>query len=189
MIRISHLEKAFGDKKVFADFSLDISEGETLCLMAASGRGKTTLFRILLGLEQKDGGTITGLEGKRLSAVFQEDRLLPEFTVKENLYAVCVSQKQKQSVREILKAFGLEEWMGKKVSVLSGGMMRRVAIARALLPEFDMLILDEPFQGLDENTRKTVADYVKEAAKGKTVLAAIHDEADACLLEGKILEI
>lgn len=189
MIQIRGLEKAYGENHVFSDFSLEIPEGDALCIMGASGRGKTTLFRILLGLEHRDGGTISGLEGKRFSAVFQEDRLLMDFTVRENLYAVCISQKEKQKAEKFLAAFGLEEWLDEKASVLSGGMMRRVAIARALLPEFDILILDEPFQGLDEDTKKKVASFLKQETSGKTILAAIHDKEEANLLGGRIVQI
>lgn len=189
MIEISHLEKSYGKKKVFSDFSMEIQEGETLCLMGASGRGKTTLFRMLLGLEKPDGGSISGLKGKLCSAVFQEDRLLMEFTVRENLLAVCASQKQRKRVPELLEALGLGECLHQKVSQLSGGMMRRVAIARALLPACDVLILDEPFQGLDENTRKKTADLMKKETTGKTLIVATHNEEDAILLEGRIVQI
>lgn len=189
MIQISHLEKTYGENHVFSDFSMEIPEGETLCIMGASGRGKTTLFRILLGLEQMDSGMVSGLEGQRLSAVFQEDRLLMEFSVRENLYVVCVNQRQREKAVKVLAALGLEEWMDEKVSVLSGGMMRRVAIARALLPEFDLLILDEPFQGLDEDTKKKTASFLKQETAGKTILAAIHDKKEAELLEGWIVQI
>ena len=112
-----------------------------------------------------------------------------EFTVRENLLAVCASQKQRKRVPELLEALGLGECLHQKVSQLSGGMMRRVAIARALLPACDVLILDEPFQGLDENTRKKTADLMKKETAGKTLIVATHNEEDAILLEGRIVQI
>lgn len=189
MIQIRHLKKAYGNHVVFSDFSLDIPEEAVLCLMGESGRGKTTLLRILMGLEQMDEGEILGLERKRISAVFQEDRLLTDFTVKENLLAVCSTHEQKEKIQEILAAFGLSDWLEHPISKLSGGMMRRVAIARALLPDYDILILDEPFRGLDEKTRVQVAQYIKKQIQEKIVLIATHQKEDVSLFHGYIVQI
>lgn len=174
---------------VFSDFSLEIPEGEVLCLMGKSGRGKTTLLRMLMGLEQPDAGSISGLEGKKISVVFQEDRLLPGFTVRQNLYSVCESALQQEHMMRILTALGLEEWIDREVAVLSGGMQRRVAICRALLVSYDFLILDEPFRGLDDKTKEIAIKLVLEEAKGRTILLSTHDAEEGNLMGGKILNL
>ena len=89
MIRIEHLCKAYDGKPVLRDFSLTMESGEHLCLMGPSGCGKTTLLRLLMALERPDGGGIAGLDGLRMSAVFQEDRLLEQLTAAENVRFVC----------------------------------------------------------------------------------------------------
>lgn len=189
MIEMKHITKTYGDLTVFSDFSLEIPEGEVLCLMGKSGRGKTTLLRMLMGLEQPDVGCITGLEGKKISVVFQEDRLLPGFTVRQNLYSVCESALQQEHMMRILTGLGLEEWIDREVAVLSGGMQRRVAICRALLVSYDFLILDEPFRGLDDKTREIAIKLVLEEAKERTILLSTHDAEEGKLMGGKILNL
>lgn len=189
MITIKHLTKKYGDLAVFSDFSLEIAEGEVLCLMGKSGRGKTTLLRMLMGLEQPDQGSIAGLEGKRISVVFQEDRLLPHFSVRQNLYSVCDGRLQQEHMMRLLTRLGLAEWVDREVSVLSGGMQRRVAICRALLVPCDLLILDEPFRGLDDNTKEMVIKLIREEAKGCTILLSTHDITEGKKMEGKILNL
>lgn len=189
MITIKHLTKKYGDLAVFSDFSLEIAEGEVLCLMGKSGRGKTTLLRMLMGLEQPDHGSIAGLEGKRISVVFQEDRLLPHFSVRQNLYSVCDGRLQQENMMRLLTRLGLVEWVDREVSVLSGGMQRRVAICRALLVPCDLLILDEPFRGLDDKTKEMVIRLILEEAKGCTILLSTHDITEGKKMEGKILNL
>lgn len=189
MIEMKHITKKYGDFTVFSDFSMEIPEGEVLCLMGKSGRGKTTLLRMLMGLEQPDAGSISGLAGKKISVVFQEDRLLPGFTVRQNLYSVCESTLQQEHMIRILTALGLDEWVDKEIAVLSGGMQRRVAICRALLVSYDFLILDEPFRGLDDKTKEVVIKLVLEEAKGRMILLSTHDAEEGKMMGGKILNL
>ena len=168
---------------------MEIPEGEVLCLMGKSGRGKTTLLRMLMGLEQPDAGSITGLEHQKISVVFQEDRLLPGFTVRQNLYSVCDSTAQQAYMMQLLTALGLDDWIDKEVSILSGGMQRRVAICRALLVPYDFLILDEPFRGLDEKTKEIAIKLVLQEAKGRTILLSTHDMDEGKMMGGKILNL
>lgn len=189
MIEMKHITKKYDDFTVFSDFSMEIPEGEVLCLMGKSGRGKTTLLRMLMGLEQPDAGSITGLEHQKISVVFQEDRLLPGFTVRQNLYSVCDSTTQQAYMMQLLTALGLEEWIDKEVSILSGGMQRRVAICRALLVPYDFLILDEPFRGLDEKTKEIAIKLVLQEAKGRTILLSTHDMDEGKMMGGKILNL
>lgn len=189
MIAMKHITKKYDALTVFSDFSMEIPEGEILCLMGKSGRGKTTLLRLLMGLEQPDQGRITGLESKRISVVFQEDRLLPHFTVRQNLCSVCDGALQQEKMLRLLTILGLDEWIDREVSVLSGGMQRRVAICRALLAPYDLLILDEPFRGLDDKTKETVINLVLAEAKGRTILLSTHDVTEAEKAGGKILNL
>lgn len=189
MIEIKHITKKYDDYTVFSDFSMEIQEGEVLCLMGKSGRGKTTLLRMLMGLEQPDTGSITGLTDKRISVVFQEDRLLPGFTVRQNLYSVCDGALQQERMLRILTALELDEWIDREVSVLSGGMQRRAAICRALLVPYDFLILDEPFRGLDDKTKEITIKLVLEEKKGRTILISTHDAKECEKMGGKILNL
>lgn len=189
VIRLQHITKQYGTHIVFSDFSYEIAEDAKLCVMGRSGRGKTTLFRMLLGLEQPDGGYIEGLKGKRMCAVFQENRLLPDFSVRENLRCVCRNRQQTAQIPKILEKLGLTDWEHQPVCVLSGGMQRRIAIGRALLVESDILLLDEPFSGLDENTKRQMIQVILGYTKEQILIVATHAAEDADLLGAKVLHL
>ena len=149
--------------------------------MGPSGCGKTTLLRILLGLETADAGTITGLEGRRMSAVFQEDRLCENVSAVSNLRLVNPALSRR-AAEAALTELGLGEALSQPVREFSGGMKRRVAILRALLAEFDLLLADEPFKGLDEETKRQTMAYFAEHTRGKTVILVTHEEIRPSLL-------
>ena len=174
---LSHISKSYNGKTVLHDFSARIPEYEISCIMGPSGAGKTTLLRILMGLEQPDRGEISGLEGKKISAVFQEDRLLKNLSPVSNIRLVSPGLSVKRVITE-LHAFGLIGCERQPVCELSGGMCRRVAILRALLADSQLLILDEPFQGLDTDTRERVMSRTRLLMKGKTVIFVTHDPGD-----------
>lgn len=176
-IVIRDLCKSFGEKKVLQGFSLTLPAGQCVGLMGESGCGKTTLLRILLGLLKPDGGTISGLP-PRISMVFQEERLCDSFSALTNVAIAARRGTPRSAVAACLQELGLGDAMQRPVSELSGGMRRRVAIARALLAEGELLLLDEPFKGLDEETRRTVMEAVQRMAAGKTILLVTHDEAE-----------
>ena len=191
-IQIRSLSKAFGDNQVLSGFSADFPEGKTTCIMGPSGVGKTTLLRLLTGLEKPDQGEILGIAGKRLSAVFQEDRLCENLTAGANVRMVQrqPARKSREFARRMEEGFnslGLEGCAGRKASELSGGMRRRTALLRALLAEYDILLLDEPFKGLDAETKKRAMDYTKKMCRGKTVICVTHDQEEVLALEGEIL--
>ena len=185
-IVMEKLTKRFGEHTVLRDFSLTIPAGTLVGVMGESGCGKTTLGNILLGLLEPDGGEITGLPEKR-AAVFQEDRLLEERTPLQNVRAVTGRKRSRREILDFLAALGLPDGAEKPVKTLSGGMRRRVAIARALLADWDFLVMDEPFKGLDEATRERVTAKTLEAIAGKTVLLITHDQRDAALCHRVIL--
>ncbi len=176
MITVKNLIKTFDEKKVINDFSVDLREGRITTIMGTSGCGKTTFAMILLGLLQPDSGTVEGLEGKRLSAVFQEDRLVEHLSAVNNIKMVLHGNDSPEQIRRELAMVELEgELVQKPVSQLSGGQKRRVAIVRAMLADSDFICLDEPFKGLDVETKEKVMDYVKRKTEGKTVLLITHD--------------
>ncbi len=182
---ISKLSKSFQELPVLNDVSLHLVSGNIYCLMGPSGSGKTTLFRILLGLLDADSGEINGLKKKRISAVFQENRLCEAFTPAENVTMVMPPSagNHKKAVEALGRLLPAES-LNRPVSTLSGGMKRRVAIIRALSIPFDMVIMDEPFTGLDEDTKQLVISYIKEVCKNKLVLISTHQEEDVQLLNG-----
>lgn len=185
-IKIKNICKSFGEQVVLKDYSLEIPAGRRVCIMAPSGSGKTTLINILLGLTKADSGQIEGLQGLKISAVFQEDRLIEGSDVYANLNAVRRQKMQPAELDAALAAIGMTDYKGKPVRELSGGMKRRVAILRALLSDYDFLVLDEPFKGLDEKLKEQVISYVKEKTEGRTVLLITHEAEDAEKLDATV---
>ena len=170
--------KSFGGRTVLRDLTFTAGPGIT-AVMAPSGTGKTTLLRILLGLERPDSGTVEGLAGKRLTAVFQEDRLLEHLSAEGNLRFVLGRVYDPAAARALLDRLGLPDTGAQPVREFSGGMKRRLALARALLAPFDALALDEPFTGLDRENRDLALACIRETAGDRPVLLVTHDAADA----------
>ena len=174
-IKIENLSKSFGEKTVISSLSCFIEHGKVTLIVGPSGVGKTTLLRMLAGLEKADAGEIHGLENKRIVYLFQEDRLFPWLTAEENVAAVSDEKGRKEKARTLLSELSLGDAVKKFPSELSGGMSRRVAIARALMADGDVIILDEPFQGLDTEIEKRSLEVIKNRCKGKTVIAVTHN--------------
>ena len=170
-----NVSKAFGEKQVLKDFSCEFPFGQISAVMGASGCGKTTLLRIIAGLEKADSGEISGLNGKKISFLFQEDRLFPWLTVRKNVEAVIKDKEKKSLAMQILTELGLENELDLYPRQISGGMARRVAIARALAYEYDILILDEALRGLDAQNVEKTADVIKKYSAGKTVISVTHN--------------
>lgn len=175
-IVITNLSKSFGEKEVLKDLSITFPAGQITCLNGPSGCGKTTLFRILCGLVDFDGGAVSGIPANgKISYVFQEDRLCGDFSVIDNIALVCADNCSRSKIMEHLTALGLGSEADSKVSELSGGMKRRVAIARAICYDAPLILLDEPFTGLDVELKDSVIEYVKRETAGKTVILITHD--------------
>ncbi len=167
----------YGATRICDKLNWTLPENGVTCLWGPSGCGKTTLLRLLAGLEKPQNGTIEP-KGYRVSMVFQEDRLLPWLTVRENAALACDNDAK---VEELLTAVGLTELADSTPDKISGGQQRRVALARALAAESELLLLDEPFTGLDEETKALVLPLIREAAKTRPVVLVTHiaDEAEA----------
>lgn len=176
--------KGFEDKIVLEQFSLSIGEGETVALMGPSGCGKSTAGKLLLGLLSRDEGTVK--RPKRLGAVFQEDRLCNGFDAATNIAMVTGNKKE---ASEAIAKVGLAGIEGKPVEALSGGMKRRVAIVRAMLSDAKLLVLDEPFTGLDEESRKQVLGFVKQYKRGRSILVITHNEDVAATLADRTISM
>ncbi len=201
MIRLQKISKRYGEKTVLKDLTLEIPEKGITCFTAPSGFGKTTLFRILLGLEKADSGSVLGTEGLRFSCAFQEPRLVPNLTALENVLLVTqkgIGRKKPKTPEEesacsaaekLLSLLGLEGELSEYPDELSGGEKQRVSLARALIAKSDVLILDEPFTGIDEARKKEIIPLIKEAAADKPVLMTTHQEEDARALGALIVNL
>lgn len=188
MIRFEHVSFQYEHgKKILNDLSLEFRPHGRYCLSAPSGKGKSTVFRLAAGLEKPDSGRITGMEGKTVSAVFQDDRLIPWKTVLENIS--LFSSLPEEQIINTLRLLGLDGTENMLPKELSGGMGRRVALARALCHESDILILDEVFTGLDEETRKQCLSVTDELIQDRTLLMASHELSDAEALHAEIMYI
>ena len=187
-IILKNITKKYGEKTVLDHFSCVFRGGETTCIMGQSGCGKSTLLNILMGFEPADGGEILNMP-KKLSAVFQENRLCEEFSAMANIRMVTGKTRSEAEIRKHLTLLGLEESLHKPVRAFSGGMKRRTAIARAVLFESELLFMDEPFKGLDADTKEQVMQYVMEYTKGKTLVVVTHDEEECKTLGGALIRM
>lgn len=176
MIEIKHLRKSYGDRQIYEDLSLKIETGDLVGIMGPSGSGKTTFLNLLAGLQSPDGGEIIGIDKNRISCVFQEDRLLPWCTVRENIQFAAPASDQK--INEILSMVGLEDVSKAYPATLSGGMRQRVSIARAFCYPSDLLLMDEPFSSLDQAMKMQLIEALKVLLERdpKTVIWVSHDE-------------
>lgn len=182
-MKIQHLCKSFDGKVVLDHVSLTLESGGTACLMAPSGRGKTTLLRCIAGLEAPDSGQITDLP-ERIAYVFQEDRLCDGFSAVDNIRLVTGKALGEGEIRRHLEQLGLAGSLDQPVRELSGGMRRRVVISRAVCFGADLLLLDEPFKGLDDEARQQTADYILRHRGAAAILCVTHDREDAAALGG-----
>lgn len=181
-IHVSHVSKSFGGLSVLRDYSMAMENGKRYLLMAPSGTGKTTFLRILTGLDNADSGEITGMP-VHTGMVFQEDRLCEEYDAICNIM-LGMGKGTVEYVRSEAAKILPEDSLTKPVKELSGGMRRRVALLRAVLSASELLILDEPFAGLDEENRVRSAEYLLDRLESRTLLVTTHREDDVELLQG-----
>lgn len=182
MIKISGLCKSFGKHEVLKNLNLTLEDNGVYCLMGPSGMGKTTLLRIIMQLEKSDAGSIEGADLKDISVMFQEDRLCDVLTPVENVVLVCEKNVSRKKIYDNLCKILPKECLIQPVSELSGGMKRRVALARAMEYPGKIVIMDEPFTGLDYNTKKEVIGYILQQKRDRLMFISTHGEEDASLL-------
>ena len=188
MLTIEHLTKQFGEKTLFRDLCLTV-DGPAV-LWAPSGWGKTTLLRILMGLDTPTAGRVRGVG--RAAAVFQEDRLCPQLTALQNVTLVLPgSEKQyKEQIRPDFQQLGMDAAaLALPAARLSGGQKRRTALLRALWAPSDTLLLDEPFTGMDPDTLAAAAALLRTRCGTEPVLLATHDREAIRLLGWPVIEL
>ena len=209
MIKVSNIEKSFGDLKVLRGVSLEVEKGEIVSIVGASGAGKTTLLQIIGTLLPADSGEVE-INGTKLFAlnekrtaefrnrhigfVFQFHNLLPEFSALENVMMPALiggakRKEAKQRALELLSAVGLSERAEHKPAQLSGGEQQRVAIARALMNKPSVLLADEPTGNLDTHNRDEIQRLLFEVREkfGQTIIMVTHDERLAEMADRKIV--
>ena len=204
---------AYGEKSIFRDFSHRFESGSATCVTGASGRGKTTLLRLAAALISPDSGStsfsvtncrhvpsepadpqnsgfVNAYTSEKKSAVFQNDRLFEGMTAEKNILLAARRGFSRADAFDLAAALGISaEDLHLPVRMLSGGMRRRIAIARALAAEYALLLLDEPFTGLDEANHRRAAALIRRQSAGKTLICATHNEADATLLDAELLRL
>lgn len=179
-ISIENISFSYNNKNVFTDYSQIFPIGKTSVIMAPSGFGKTTLLYLIAGLIRPTKGEIViPIEQPKFSVAFQDLRLIESLSVAKNITLVNSGLKNSKELNDCLDALDIKSLAHKKVATLSGGEKSRVSIARALLAEYDVLLLDEPFNGLDDETKLCTMKYVKEKTANKTVLLVTHNKDEA----------
>ena len=192
-LRIRGFEKSFvvdGERReVLRGLDLDADTGEITVILGRSGCGKTTLLRILCGLETPDGGSIAMPAGARLGMVFQEPRLMPWLRTDKNVVlGLRRSERNPEKAAALLRSVGLEGFERAYPSQLSGGMRHRAALARALACEPELVLMDEPFAALDYFTRATMQRELLRIhrERGMGVVFVTHNIDEAVLLGDRI---
>lgn len=174
-VALSQVEKSFelpeakGQNRVISQLSAVYEPGKTYYLRSPSGSGKTTLLRILAGLTKADSGEVSAPGS--ISMVFQEDRLCMEYSALKNVEMITGNRERAAEALDCL--LGSED-LEKPCTILSGGMKRRVALVRAMEAEAQLILLDEPFTGMDEETRSRAEAYIRERQQGRTLIIATH---------------
>ncbi|MGI8723886.1 MAG: ABC transporter ATP-binding protein [Methyloceanibacter sp.] len=171
------------------DFELDIPRYSMTVLMGPSGCGKTTLLRIVAGLDDNFTGEVGFADETRIGLMFQEPRLLPWRTVRQNLELVAAPGFGPEDLQQLAQSVGIAEMLPRYPQELSLGMARRVALARAFATRPDLLLLDEPFVSLDERTADRLRRLLLDvwSARPTTALLVTHNAREAFLLADQLV--
>ena len=190
MIKLENICKSYDEKTVLDNIMAEFPDDSITCIMGESGAGKTTLVRIIAGLENADRGTVSG--AGVVSFDFQEDRLINDISAADNIMLVLDKNDfgghDKKTMRKIINenlAEVLKDYPSdKSTGTYSGGMKRRVCLVRAMMKKSDTL--DEPFSGMDEETKILAAEYIKKHRDGRICIVVTHEKSDSGLLDGGI---
>lgn len=181
MIRFDNVTAGFDGRTIFRDLHFDIPRGARIALMGPSGMGKTTLLRLMAGLMKPEKGKVT-VNARKIAYLFQEDRLLPWETAISNV-ALSADRERAEHYLRLMEITDVNQYPKE----MSGGMQRRVAIARVLAFEGDILLMDEPFKGLDEELKARVASVICEHAD--SIIMTTHDLREAEMLGCEVISI
>lgn len=202
-MRIEKLNFAYGEKKIFEDFDMDMPSGVT-CIMGGSGAGKTTLLNCIsrqldfdgniaydaIGDSCKDATGSDCKNDKAIAYVFQQPRLIPSMSVEDNIKFVLPRSMNFLQVRnkvdDIIEKLQLEECRKSYPSKISGGQASRVSLARALVTDRDILLLDEPFKGLDIKLKKDILNLLVPLIENKSVVFVTHDVEEALAIADRV---
>ncbi|WP_191987374.1 ABC transporter ATP-binding protein [Companilactobacillus jidongensis] len=192
MIKVNNIGKIYGNQTALQGVNLDIHQGEFLALVGMSGGGKSTLMRLIAGLEKPTSGSVdiaTGNTKSLTRMMFQEDRLLPWMTVIENLSFKSKKSDEINHAQELLDLVELSEYADHYPNQLSGGQKQRVALARALMTDPEILLLDEPLGALDALTRRKMQDLIIDICKKQnlTTILVTHDVDEAARMADHIV--
>lgn len=182
-MQLRDLTLQYDGVRVLEHLNLTLPDSGLVCILAPSGTGKTTLLNLFCGLLKPDGGRIEGLEDRKFAYVFQEDRLVPQLTARENIRLV-MEQPDDQWICQMMEQLGLAGWEDALPQELSGGMQRRVAIARAFAygkqyGSRTVYLLDEPLKGLDEQAAAQTLALIRERVGGALAFWITHDRTQA----------
>jgi NitT/TauT family transport system ATP-binding protein len=192
-LKINHISKALGTLSLYRDFTIAFDHGRITCILGPSGCGKTTLLHIIGGIVLPDSGTLDGFAGKRISYIFQDPRLLPWKTARENIEFVLPHDlpptERKQLADHFIDLVELRDFEGYYPARLSGGMRQRVAIARAFAFPSDIILMDEPLKGLDVKLKLNLIRTFSRIWESdrRTVIFVTHDVEESLLLSNEII--
>lgn len=175
-IEFDKVGKQYDKNIVLDDIDWTVGENEIWHITGPSGCGKTTFLRLLMGLEKPTKGRIIRNQYVKFSAVFQENRLCEQLDTLQNLKLVCPDCSINELKAEALKLLPGEDSLFIPAGELSGGMKRRAAVLRAMLAKSDIVVLDEPFTGLDKKNIEAVNRYICEHRNGRTFVFVSHQE-------------
>ncbi|WP_333714999.1 ABC transporter ATP-binding protein [Yoonia sp.] len=200
-LEVSHIVKAYGGRRVVDDVSLRVMPGQVTCLLGPSGCGKSTTLRIIAGVDQQDEGAITvdgatvcdgdiqlPPEARHIGLMFQDFALFPHLTVAQNVAFGLKGRKVTDRVHDLLGRVGMTRHLHDYPHQLSGGEQQRVALARALAPQPQIMLMDEPFSGLDDRLRDDIRDETLAVLKdeGTAVLLVTHEPGEAMRMADEI---
>jgi iron(III) transport system ATP-binding protein len=202
-LEISHIAKSFGGQKVVDDVSLSVMPGQVTCLLGPSGCGKSTTLRMIAGVESPDAGQIhvdgqlicgdgrdVPPESRSIGLMFQDFALFPHLSVAQNVaFGLKLDRRAARArVEELLGKVGMGRHIDRFPHELSGGEQQRVALARALAPRPKVMLMDEPFSGLDDRLRDDIRDETLDVlkAEGTAVLLVTHEPGEAMRMADEI---
>ena len=192
ILSLQNICKSFNGKEIFKDFNIQFTEGIITCILGPSGCGKTTLLNLIGGILHPDSGRCSGFTDRKISYIFQEPRLLPWKTVRGNIEFVLpdelASTERKEKADELIRRVNLCEFADYYPGQLSGGMKQRVSIARAFASSSDIILMDEPLNGLDFSLKQNMLKWFSQIwqADRRTVIFVTHDIDEALAIGNEV---